>query len=188
MDDHWWPGAREDLAAGEPDRANRTIDAVSDRDIADRLALADAHLDDLIELYRSAEDGYVRQSVIRVIEPLVPDIVGVVAMDRVGIDRDTIESITDDCAAFLLVAITDDDGRVRRAAIRGVKHVARTYDGLEDDSAIEALVEELDREAESADADVREHIHRAREDVRVVTRSGIARMIEGFQEELGERL
>lgn len=186
----WWPDARADLASGDTERSNRAIDAVTDRDIAGRLGLAERHLDDLIELYEASEDGYVRQSVVRVVENLVPDIIGAVAVhneDR-DVDAETVRDRTDHCAEFLLEAITDDDGRVRQSAGRGLQNVARTYDGLEDNAAVALLVHELDRRAESVDEEVSEQIQQAKRDVAHFGQAGIVRVVENLEGEWMDRL
>lgn len=154
--------------AGESDRANRVIDAVKARDIEERLELANEHFADLQGLYETAEDGYVRESVIRVIEHLIPDIVAVVALQeggRLSTDPESVRERTDVMQDFLLMAITDDDGRVRQAARRALKNVSRTFDAFGDEEAIISLANELDEIADTAESDIRNHALEAKNSV-----------------------
>lgn len=133
--------------------------------------------------------GGVVVKLVRVIEELVPDIVGAVAVYNEGrdVDAETVQERTDDCVEFLLKAITDEDGRVRQAAGRGLQDAARTYDGLEDDAAVALLVHELDRLGDAVDDDVRAQVTRARRDIAHFEQFGTARVVKAFQRDLSER-
>jgi len=65
---------------------------------------------------------------------------------------------TDPLCGFLLEALTDDRGRVRQAAKRGLKDVLRTHDALNDEGTLEALVIELDEMAEEASGKQAKHL------------------------------
>jgi hypothetical protein len=85
----------------------------------------------------------------------------------IGTDEAELPAQTDALCGFLLKALMDDDGRVRLAAKRRLKDVFRTYDVLNDEETLEALVGEAKEEAKSS------------------LQPGIARLVEGFQEAFG---
>jgi hypothetical protein len=143
-------------------------------------------------MYEATDDGYVRQSLVRVADQLTPGIPTVIALDNddrsIGADEADIRDQTDALCGFLLEALTDDDGRVRQSAKRGLQDVFRTYDALGDEETMEALVGELDEMAAEASDKQAKHLREAKEDAKFSLKSGVARIVEGFQEEFGESL
>ena len=84
--------------------------------------------------------------------------------------------------------LTDDDGRVRQAAKRGLKDVSRTYDALDDEETLDALVVELDEMAAEASGTQAKHLREAKDETTFALQSGIARLVEGFQDEFGDSI
>ena len=187
-----WSEFRTELESGESDRTNDVVDEIKEMGLQERIELFDACFDELTEMYAVAEDGYVRQSVVRVAEQLTPGLPIVVALDNedrsIGVGETAVREQTDALGGFLLEAITDDDGRVRQSAKRGLKDVFRTYDALDDEETIEALARELDEMASQASGKQENHLREARDDAKFFLQSGIGRLLEGFQKEFGESL
>jgi hypothetical protein len=187
-----WDEILTALESGDADRVNESIDDIKDRDISERIELVEMGFEDLVQLYHGAASGYVRQSVIRAIDELVPGMVGVAALENddrsLPADEADIRHQTDEICGFLLEAIIDDDGRVRQAAKRALKGVFRTYDSLEDEETIEALENELAGMAERHSGKQRKHLLEAKESAEHTLQSPLARIIDGFHDEFGESL
>lgn len=191
MNEQWTEFATS-LKSGESDQVNEVIDDIKDMGLEKRIELFNVCFDELTEIYAGADDGYVRQSVVRVVERLVPGIPAVVALDNddrlSGVDEADIRDQTDALCGFLLEAITDDDGRVRQSAKRALKDVFRTYDSLEDEETVEALASELERMADEYSETQRKHLLEAKEDAEFALQSPLGRIVDEFQEEFGESL
>jgi len=65
MNEQWTEFATA-LESGDPDRVNAVVDDIKDMDLGERIDLFDVCFDELTEMYAAADDGYVRQSVVRV--------------------------------------------------------------------------------------------------------------------------
>jgi hypothetical protein len=143
-------------------------------------------------MYAAADDGYVRQSIVRVAERLVPGIPTVVALDNddrsIGATETDVRDQTDALCGFLLEAITDDDGRVRQSAKRALKDVFRTYDSLDDEETVEALAQELERMADGHSGKHRKHLLEAKDDAEFALQSPLGRIVDEFHEEFGDSL
>jgi len=187
-----WPDFAITLESGESDRVNDVIDEIGDMSLDERIELFDVCFDELTQLYEDANDGYVRQSLVRVADQLVPGLPTVMALDNndrsIGADEAAIRDQTDALCGFLLAALTDDDGRVRQAAKRGLKDVFRTYDALDDEETLDALAVELDEMAAEASGTQAKHIREAKDEATFALQSGIARLVEGFQDEFGDSI
>ena len=191
MNEQWTEFATA-LESGDPDRVNTVVDDIKDMDLGERIDLFDVCFDELAEMYAAADDGYVRQSVVRVAERLVPGIPTVMALDTddrsIGADEADVRDQTDALCGFLLEAITDDDGRVRQSAKRALKDVCRTYDSLDDEETVEALAQELERMADEHSGKQRKHLLEANEDAKFALQSPLGRIVDEFHEEFGESL
>jgi len=185
-----WSRFATALESGESDRVNDVIDEIGEMDLDERIELFDACFDEVSQMYEAAADGYVRQSLVRVADELTPGIPTVMALDNddrsIGADEADIRDQTDMICGFLLEALTDDDGRVRQSAKHGLQDVFRTYDALDDEETLEALVIELDEMAAEAAGKQRKHIRETRADAEFSLRSGVARLVEGFETEFDE--
>ena len=180
------------LESGDPDRVNAVVDDIKDMDLGERIDLFDICFDELTEMYAAADDGYVRQSIVRTAERLIPGIPTVMALDTddrsIGADEVDVRDQTDALCGFLLEAITDDDGRVRQSAKRALKDVFRTYDSLDDEKTVEALAQELERMAGEHSGKQRKHLLEANEDAKFALQSPLGRIVDEFHEEFGESL
>ena len=189
MNDRWAEFEAE-LRSADSDRVNDVIDEIGDMDLDDRFAFLAANFEAMTDLYADRDDGYVRQSVVRVADRLVPGLAVVVAVDNddrpFDASIDEIRARTDDLCGFLLEALTDDDGRVRQSAKRGFRDVVRTYEALEDEQTIEALIGELEAMAEQSSGTQREHLLETRDDAAFHRQSGLGRILERFQAEFEE--
>ncbi len=191
MDDRW--NEFEDaLESGDADRVNEVVDAIKEMDLDERVRLFEVCFDELTDLYAESDDGYVRQSTVRVAERLTPGIALIFAVaddDRsMTANLEDVREQTDNAAGFLLETMTDEDGRVRNSAKRGLKDVFRTYDSLEDEETIEALAIELEEMATEYSDKRREHLFEAKSDAEFFLQSGFGRLVEGFQKEFSDEL
>jgi hypothetical protein len=191
MNDRWSRFATA-LDSGESNRVNDVIDEIGDMGLDERIELFDVCFDEVVQMYEDADDGYVRQSVVRVTDQLTPGIPTVMALDTedrsIGIDEAELRERTDALCGFLLEALTDEDGRVRQSAKRGLQDVFRTYDALDDEETLEALIVELDEMANETSGTQAKHLREAKEDAKFSLQSGVARLVEGFREEFGDSL
>ncbi len=191
MEDRW--NEFEDaLRSGDSDRVTKVVDAIEEMSLNERVRLFEVCFDELTDLYAESDDGYVRQSTVRVAERLTPGISLIFAVadeDRsMTADIEDVREQTDDITGFLLETMTDEDGRVRNSAKRGLKDVFRTYDSLEDEETIEALAIELEEMATEYSDKRRKHLLEAKSDAEFFLQSGFGRLIEGFQKEFGDEL
>lgn len=187
-----WTEFEPELRSADSDRVNDVIDEIEEMDLEERFAFLGATFEGLTELYADSDDGYVRQSTVRVAERLVPGLPVAVAIDNddraFDASADEVRARTDDLCGFLLEALTDEDGRVRQSAKRGLKDVFRTYDALEDEQTIEALIGELEAMAAEHSGKQRDHLLAVRDDAAFTLQSGLARLIEDFQADFDDGL
>lgn len=173
------------IESGDADRVNGVIEEMEDMDIDERAEVFEACFDGLAACYTNSGDGYVRQACVRVADALAPGMAAAVNLQdeqaEIAADAD-VDAQTDTLCGFFLEAMTDEDGRVRQSAQRGLQGVFRTYDALDDRETIEALVAELDEMAADYSGKRREHLLDAREDAEFTLGSGIGRMLQGFRE------
>ncbi|PSQ05479.1 hypothetical protein BRC95_06920 [Halobacteriales archaeon QS_5_68_33] len=191
MNEQWTEFATA-LESGDTDRVNAVVDDIKDMDLGERIDLFEVCFDELTEMYAAADDGYVRQSIVRAAERLIPGIPTVMALDNddrsIGADEADVRYQTDALCGFLLEAITDDDGRVRQSAKRALKDVFRTYDSLDNEETVEALAQELERMADEHSGKQRKHLLEANEDAKFALQSPLGRIVDEFHEEFGESL
>jgi hypothetical protein len=187
MNEQWTEFATT-LESGDSDQVNEVIDDIKDMELGERIELFDVCFDELTEMYAAADDGYVRQSVVRVAEQLVPGIPTVMKLDTddrsIGANEADVRDQTDALCGFLHEAITDHDGRVRQSAKRALKDVCRTYDSLDDEETVEAIAHELRRMADEYSGKQRKHLLEAKEDAEFTLQSPLGRIVEGFQEKM----
>ncbi|WP_136717341.1 hypothetical protein [Halorientalis salina] len=182
-----WDEFREDIASGDAERANRVVDQIGEWDIDECVRSFDDCFNGVTTLYVTSDDGYVRQSCVRVASELAPGLGAAVNLEdeqASSPDRETIADQTDALCGFFLEAMTDGDGRVRQSAKRGLEDVFRTYDALDDRDTIEAIRAELDAMATHYDGKQREHLHEAKRAANTTLESGLARMVRDVAEEL----
>ena len=180
MDDRW-----NDIVAAvessDSDRVNDALEEIKSMDRDERVRLFDAGFEDLTEIYAESDDGYVRQSTVRITEQFVPG----AAIEFLVADNpemaDQLSQQVDAICGFALEAIEDEDGRVRNSTKRALKDVYRSYDGLGDDETIEALVAELESMAEDAPDDRRKHLLETKEDAEFFLQPAGTRLVSGLE-------
>ncbi|MFC6722095.1 hypothetical protein [Halobacteriaceae bacterium SHR40] len=153
------------VESGETEAVNDLIDELEGLAVDDQLATFEAVYEMLLDCMDCA-DGYSRQAVVRVVSALDPATGRMVAETA----PDQFETIPDEqrfadaierAATLFVAALTDADGRVRRAAIRGINSLCTGCRLTGDQATIEQLVEDI--EALSPDDESEEHVAEARE-------------------------
>ena len=186
-----WEEFAPEIRSGDADRINTVVDELNEMGVTERAEVFEDCFAGVTDLYDSHEDGYVRQSCVRVVEQLAPKLPAAVNLQSPEVESppaETVHDQTDAVCGFLLEALTDEDGRVRQSAKRALQDCIRTYDALEETETIEGLLEELETMAADASGKQEQHLHEAREDAEFFLQSGIGRLIQGFQEEFGDSL
>lgn len=181
-----WDEITEALESSDADRVNAVLDELGDLDHAERAEVFDEGFDDLAAIYAGSDDGYVRQSTVRVAQEFLPGAVTEFLIhDDPEAERWLPEQV-DTLCGFLLKTLEDEDGRVRRATIRALKDVYRSYDALGDDETIEALISELEAMAEDLPENQEKHALETKEDAEFFLQSVGTRLVSGL-ERLQER-
>ena len=186
-----WEEYEPELRSGDADRINAVVDEIKDMSIMERTETFEGCFAGATDLYDTHEDGYVRQSCVRVVQQFAPKLPAAVNLQSTDIESppaETVHDQTDAVCGFLLEALTDEDGRVRQSAKRALKDCVRAYDALEETATIEGLLEELETMADDASGKQEKHLREAKEDTEFFMQSGLGRIIEGFQKEFGDAL
>jgi len=186
-----WEEYDPELRSGDADRINAVVDEIKDMSIMERTEAFEDCFAGVTDLYESHEEGYVRQSCVRVIQQFAPKLPAAVNLQSSDVETppaETVHDQTDAVCGFLLEALTDDDGRVRQSAKRALKDCVRAYDALDETATIEGLIEELETMAADASGKQAKHLREAKEDAEFFMQSGLGRIIEGFQKEFGDTL
>lgn len=168
-------GIAATLAAGDTDETNRVIDEISDLEADERFRRYDDLFDACRPVFEDADDGYVRQSVVRALREAYPGIErhpeGSNAEAVAETSRTHVAEQRARYVAFLLDALDDPDGRVRTAA-------ADAFDLLAVGLSMADLTDERDRIAEDLEAlaasqpeERRKHTEQARD---ALDRLGVA--------------
>jgi hypothetical protein len=161
----------ETLWSGDTEQVNRALDEVHEMELEEQAELFDEGFEICRELYAEG-DGYQRQSAIRFAAELYPRL----AFRTVGTEftDDALpgDHTTDETAShrerlrdLYLDALTDDDGRVRRAAAKAIKNLALTAEIIDAEDELNSLVEELESLKASHTDPERKHIQQAYENV-----------------------
>lgn len=175
------------IESGDSERVNQAIEEIEAMDIGERAEAFDECFDAVAEVYMTSTDGYVRQSCVRVVDALAPGLGAAVNFEDEQTESaigSEIHEYTDTLCGFFLEAMTDEDGRVRQSAQRGLKSVFRTYDALDDRATVEAVIDELEEMATDYAGKRREHLLDAAEDAEFALTSGVGRVLRQFQDEL----
>ena len=186
-----WSKYEPEIRSGDSGRVNEVVEEIKDKGVKQRAELFEDCFEGVTELYENHDDGYVRQSCVRVVEQLAPKLPAAVNLQSPDVESppaETVHDQTDAVCGFVLEALTDEDGRVRQSANRVLKDCVRTYDALDEETTIEGLIEELETMAANASGKQEKHLREAKENAEFFMQSGIARMIEGFQKEFGDAL
>lgn len=162
---------RTALASGDPDEVNSAIEELEEMDSEPKAELFDDAFEMCLDLYE-AGDGYQRQSAVRFVRELIPR-QHLLAIFKETDDSDLPDHLTLDrmkesvtrLEAFYLTALDDDDGRVRQAAIKGLRNLSVAYQMGGDDERLDDLLATLDEMGAEASGKKREHIEQLRHDV-----------------------
>jgi hypothetical protein len=183
----------EALSSGETERVNRAIDEVEDMEPAARAAVFDECMDWCRDLSES-DDGYQRQSVIRFATALYPRLelqtVGAESADEALPGEWTLDEIAIQRTRLLglyLMALVDDDGRVRRAAVKGLKQLAVTLEMIEADDELQMMADELERIADEHDGSKQTHLDQAYENVAFHAAGSGSLLPEGLRDSLDQQ-
>jgi len=161
----------EALWSGDTEQVNRALDEVHEMELEEQADLFDEGFEICRELYADG-DGYQRQSAIRFAAELYPRL----AFRTVGSEftdgalpgdhtTDETASHRHQLRELYLDALTDGDGRVRRAAAKSIKDLALTAEIIENEDELQQLVQELESlEASHTDPE-QKHIQQAYENV-----------------------
>lgn len=180
------------IHSGEADQVNQTIDDLGEVDPGERIRVFESCFDRCRELYRET-DGYQRQSVVRILETLTPatGLAAYVIDDGSrfpdDVSRETFEDAMARATPLFIEALGDDDGRVRRAAILGIKDVCVGYDMAGEDEPIQAIVAELDDLLAQESGAAQKHIQEAREQAAFYLQPSGERLFTAIQELVDER-
>ncbi|WP_280537391.1 hypothetical protein [Halopenitus sp. POP-27] len=184
--DQQWTEITDSIRSSDPDQVNDVIDRLKEMDRDHRLQLFDTGFDDLATIYSESDDGYVRQSVVRVVDQVTPGLAVVfILVDEDGATQETRETIKkrlDTAAGFLIETLEDDDGRVRQSAKRALKDVYRGYEALEETETIAAVASELDSRADEYEDKRRDHLLDSKADAEFFCEPVGTRMIENIHQ------
>ena len=178
--DRRWNEYANALESGTSDRVNDALDDVEGLDLDERARLFDVGFDELTALYEDASDGYVRQATVRFAERLVPGLATAFTTRETDTAQDRVDELTtqtDRLAEFLLEAITDDDGRVRKSAKLALNDVYRTYNALDDTNAIAAVARELEDLADESEGKIQADVLDAKQEAEFTQRTGYAHLL-----------
>lgn len=173
------------VRSSEPDRVNDVLDQIQELNRNRQHELFDTGFDDLASVYEDSEDGYVRQSVVRVVDSLTSGLSVAFALtedEATEETREALEQRLDTATGFLLEAIQDQDGRVRQSAVRALRGVYRGHVALEDEETVAALASELESLAEESDDACRDHLLESKADAEHLLGPAGASLIEGVFE------
>jgi hypothetical protein len=184
-----WDEFRDDIASADAERVNPVVEEIGAWDIDERVRSFEDCFDGLTTLYGASDDGYVRQSCVRVASELAPGLAAAVNLQdeqAASPDRETVVDQTDALCGFFLEAMTDEDGRVRQSAKQGLQDIFRTYDTLEERDTIEAVRAELDEMASRYDGKRGEHLEEAKRTANASLDSPLTRMVQDVAARLDE--
>ena len=161
-----WTTYEAELASSNADRINRVIDEINGMDLADRVDRFNDYVSGATELYADSDDGYVRQACVRFVDELAPGMAAAVNAEEKlpgSAPESTVHRQTDETCGFFIDALTDDDGRVRQSAERGLEDACRTDETLDDSETVEAVAPEVADLAEGHEGKTRDSLPAAKE-------------------------
>lgn len=156
------------VESGDTDDINDLIDEIESLDVPAQLELFEESFEALLDCM-DHEDGYSRQAVVRIVSALDPS-TGRMAVETAPEQFETVpeearfaEAIDRESTLFV-AALTDDDGRVRRAAIRGLNSLAVGCRLSGDYETLDRLADDI--ESLSVSEQKRDHVEEALDKVR----------------------
>lgn len=177
---------RDALTSGDPEEVNPAIEEIKEVDTDERADVFDDAFEMCLDLYTEG-DGYQRQSVVRFVRELTPRRRLFDVFERADSETDLsdhlmsgdMEQVLDRLQAFYLAALEDDDGRVRLAAIKGLKSLTVAYQMTGIEGRLNEILAHLDEMMADADGKKLEHIQRARRDVQFRQGPTLEEMLSG---------
>ena len=177
---------REALTSGEPDEVNPAIETVEKMEPEARAELFDDAFEMCLDLYEDG-DGYQRQSVVRFIRGLAPRRRLFAVIEQVDSEAELSEELIagdteealDRLQAFYLAALEDDDGRVRRAAIKGLKSLTVAYQMAGIENRPDEILAEINEMMPDATGKKLKHLQQARHNVRLSKGPTLDQMLSG---------
>lgn len=170
--------ATTELQTGDTDRVNDVLDGIEDAETAEKARLLSESFDDCLALYDDADDGYVRQAVVRFLATADPHLGTASAHGDDELEPNDL-NLTDDAddyrdalIEFYLMALQDEDGRVRNAAKRELKPLAVRLEMLGEQDRLDALHAWLDELTDEVSGEKRGHVVEACEQVQASARPG----------------
>lgn len=160
----------DEIISGNPDRVNPAIEKARDRDHGERARLFEECFDKLKELYRGEEDGYKRQSIVRFLRAIYHPLI------EGGLEEDCDEKLRE----FYLDCLEDDDGRVRLAAVKGLKRLLGDKVISGDKSHLLPCLSRLEEMKEKFQGKKKKHVEKAIEHVDWFSLPQKWRMMETF--------
>ena len=161
----------EALWSGEAEQVNRAIDEIDEMELEEQAVLFDEGFEACRDVYADG-DGYQRQSAIRFAAALYPRLAlrsvgGEFSDDALPADHTTEETAShrERLGALYLEALTDDDGRVRRAAAKSIQILALTASIIDAQEELQTLLDELETLRTTHTGTKRKHIQQAYQNV-----------------------
>jgi len=177
---------REALTSGEPDEVNPAIETVEEMEPEARAEMFDDAFEMCLDLYDDG-DGYQRQSVVRFIRELAPRRRLFAVIEQADSEAELSEELLagdteealDRLQAFYLAALEDDDGRVRRAAIKGLKSLTVAYQMAGIENRPDEILAEINEMMPDATGKKLKHLQQARHNVRLSKGPTLDQMLSG---------
>jgi hypothetical protein len=160
-------GVADELATGDTDETNHILNAIDDLDASERYRLYDDLFDACQSVFEGSDDGYVRQSVVRVLREAYPGVErapgGVDGLDIDEAFQTDVAAQRDRYVAVLLDALDDPDGRVRIAAAAAFNLLAVGLGMADLDDERARIAADLETLAANQPEEKRKHTEQARE-------------------------
>ena len=178
------------LATGDTDETNHTLNAIDDLDASERYRLYDDLFDACRPVFAGSDDGYVRQSVVRVLREAYLGVERALGgVDGLDIDeafQTDVAAQRDRYVAVLLNALDNPDGRVRIAAADAFNLLAVGLGMADLDDERARIAADLGTLAANQPEEKRKHTEQARE---ALEQLGVAGMLaDALSEENDERV
>lgn len=154
------------IESGDTDEINELLDDLEALDVDERIQTFEDSYESLLDCM-DLDDGYSRQAAVRVVSTLDPG-TGRMAIEAGASaagapDDEVLDDAIDRAAVLFVAALADDDGRVRRAAVRGLKSLCIGCRLVGDRDTVEQVIVDLDVVQEAVDDEQRKHVEEARE-------------------------
>ena len=161
----------EALWSGEAEQVNQAIDEIDGMELEEQATLFDEGFEVCRDIYANG-DGYQRQSAVRFAAALYPRLAfrtvgGEFNDEALPGDHTTEETASqrERLQTLYLEAVTDDDGRVRRAGAKAIQILALTASIISAEDELQVLLDELETLRTTHTGTKQEHIQQAYQNV-----------------------